>query len=53
MNRVRASVFLAGIVFSVLGCVVRTYPEHAHHRHQREHHGHYRGHPDVIVVHHD
>jgi len=45
MNRLSTIVVLASVMFSAIGCVVRTRPEHAHrHRHHE--------HREVVVVHH-
>jgi len=45
MNRVSAIVILASVMFSAIGCVVRTRPEHAHRHYHHEHR-------EVVVVHH-
>jgi hypothetical protein len=55
MNRVIALIVFASVALSAIGCVVRTYPEHAHYRHPAPppHHHHHEEHREVIVVHHD
>lgn len=45
MKRLSALIILASVVFSAVGCVVRTRPEHAHYHHHPEHR-------EVVVVHH-
>jgi len=53
MNRVSAIIVLASAMFSAMGCVVHTRPEHAHHHEHQEHREHHQEHHEVVVVHHD
>ena len=46
MKRVSALILLASVVFSAVGCVVHTRPEHAHYHH------HHPEHREVVIVHH-